>query len=96
MKEFVNIRNHSDDERLMFHGVCHLMLLYVVFSRLSDIEEFKDDIEKCKIKTASIKFSGFAFSKEVIVKEIIRECFAFGWWVGEIMITPQPKKLWSM
>ena len=53
MKQFMNIRNHSDDERLMFHGVGH----------------------------ATIRFNGFEISKEVIVKEIIRECFDF-WLVG--------------
>ena len=81
MKQFVNIRNHSDHERLMFHGVCHCMLLYAVFSSLSDIEKLKAEIAHYNIKTATIRFNGFEISKEVIVKEILRECFDF-WLVG--------------
>ena len=81
MKQFVNISNHSDYERLMFHGVCHCMLLYAVFRSLSDIEKVKEEIAYYKIKTATIRFNGFEISKEVIVKEIIRECFDF-WLVG--------------
>ena len=81
MKQFMNIRNHSDRERLMFHGVCHVMLLYCVIRNLTDIEELKKEIACYKIKTATIRFNGFEISKEVIVKEIIRECFDF-WLVG--------------
>ena len=72
----------------MFHGVCHCMLLYAVFSRLSDIEKIKDEIADYKIKTATLRFNGFDISREVTVKEILRE--------GGIIITPQRKKLWSM
>ncbi len=80
MKHFVNIRNHSDRERFMFHGVCHASLLYSVISRLSDPKVLKE-IAYYKIKTATMRFNGFEISKEVIVKEIIRECFDF-WLVG--------------
>ena len=41
MKQFMNISNHSDRERLMFHGVCHVMLLYCVIHNLTDIEKLK-------------------------------------------------------
>ena len=81
MKQFMNISNHSDRERLMFHGVCHVMLLYCVIRNLTDIEELKKEIAYYKIKTATIRFNGFEISKEVIVKEILRECFDF-WLVG--------------
>ena len=65
----------------MFHGVCHVMLLYGVIGDLSDIEEVTENIICYKIKTATTRFTGFEISKEVIVKEIIRECFDF-WLVG--------------
>ena len=81
MKQLVNIRNHSDRERLMFHGVCHVMLLYCVIHNLTYIGKLKKEIAYYKIKTATIRFNGFVISKEVIVKEIIRECFDF-WLVG--------------
>ena len=81
MKQFMNITTHSDRERLMFHGVCHVMLLYCVIRNLTDIEELKKEITYYKIKTDTIRFNGFEISKEVIVKEIIRECFDF-WLVG--------------
>ena len=81
MKQFMNIRNHSDDERLMFHGVCHVMLMYCVIRNLTDIEDLKKEIAYYKIKSATMRFDGFDISKEVIVKEIIRECFDF-WLVG--------------
>ena len=66
MKQFMNIRNHLDDERLMFHGVCHVMLLYNVIHTLTDIEELKEEIADYKIKTATIRFNGFEISKEVV------------------------------
>ena len=80
MKQFMNITTHSD-ERLMFHGVCHMLLLYCVIYNLTDIEELTEEIAYYKIKTATMKFNGFEISKEVIAKEIIRECFDF-WLVG--------------
>ena len=81
MKQFMNIRNHSDRERLMFHGVCHVMLMYCVIHNLTDIEDLKKEIAYYKIKKATMRFNGFDISKEVIVKEIIRDCFDF-WLVG--------------
>ena len=96
MKQFMNIRNHSDDERLMFHGVCHVMLLYRVIHNLTYIEKLKKEIAFYKIKTATIRFNGFEISKEVIVKEIIRECFDF-WLVGSRdHYNTTTEKLWSM
>ena len=50
MKQFMNIRNHSDHERLMFHGVCHVMLMYCVIRNLTDIEDLKREIAYYKIK----------------------------------------------
>ena len=83
MKQFMNITNHiSYDERLTFHGVCHCRLLYAVIRHLTDIiEEVKEEIAYINIKTATMKFEGLEISKEVTVKEIIRECFDF-WLVG--------------
>ena len=81
MKHFVNIRNHSDRESFMFRGVCHCLLLHGIIGHLSDIEEVTERITYYKIKSATTRFNGFDISKEVIVKEIIRECFDF-WLVG--------------
>ena len=71
------------------------MLLYAVCWHLTDIEEVKQEIAHYNITTATVRFNGFEISKEVIVKEIIRECFDFGWSVGGIIETQQPKKLWE-
>ena len=76
----MNITTHSNDG-LMFHGVCHVMLLYCVIYNLTDIKELKEEIAYYQLKAATIRFNGFEISKEVIVKEIIRECFDF-WLVG--------------
>ena len=65
----------------MFHGACHCLLLHIVIGHLSDTEEVTERITYYKIKTATMRFNGFDISKEVIVKEILRECFDF-WLVG--------------
>ena len=77
MTQFMNITTHSNDS-LMFHGVCHVMLLYCVIYNLTDIKELKEEIAYYQLKAAAIRFNGFEISKEVIAKEIIRECFDFG------------------
>ena len=62
----------------MFHGVCHCHLLLCISWGLSDIEAVTEQLAKYKVKAAIIRFNSFDISKEVIVKEIIRECFDFG------------------
>ena len=81
MKYFVNIRHNVDLRTITYYGVCHESLLYSVISRLHDTQGVTEEIAYYKIKTATMRFNGFDISKEVIVKEIIRECFDF-WLVG--------------
>ena len=81
MKQFMNNSHNVDKTSYTHYGVCHVSLMYSIITRLCDTNEALAVIEQCKLKTATFQLNGFALSKAVILKEIIRECFDF-WLVG--------------
>ena len=81
MKQFINISHNVDKTSYTLYGVCHVSLMYSIITRLHDTDKVLVEIERYNLKTATFRFNGFTLSKEVILKEIIRECFDF-WLVG--------------
>ena len=81
MKQFMNISHNVDKTSYTHYGVCHVSSLYGIITRLHDTNRLLAAIEEYNLKTATFRFNGFTPSKEVILKERIRECFDF-WLVG--------------
>ena len=81
MKQFLNVSKIFAVNTLTFFGVDHVSLLYGVISNLHDTEKVLEEIEYYNIQNAVTKFGNATMRKEVIAKEIIRECADF-WLVG--------------
>ena len=81
MKHFVNISHNVDLNTFTYFGVNHEALLYGVISKLHDTKRVLEEINYYNIKNSAMKFGNTTIRKEVIVKEIIRECVDL-WLVG--------------